>query len=707
MEPAPGDSYPTQIRNLRSRLGLTQVALAERLGGSFPTVNRWENGKSVPSQLAWEKLLELSGDSASENPRAVDSHPQASPVLDCAATPEVVAALVEGERLSFGHLSNTGFSTVTSNIDPLPHQRIAVYDCMLKQPRLRFLLADDAGAGKTIMTGVYVRAMLSRRLTKRVLIVPPAGLNRNWQREIQVLFNLNFSVVVGEDARVGNPFFGSGVDTLAGERVFARLREAQTQPYDLIVFDEARKLSVDRGNDLRIRKTDRYKLAEGLSGVRGSEEASRLPWTSHHLLLLTATPHYGKKYPYCGLRRLLKPEVLLTPEALAKFPAAQRSQCLSVVRPEANDSAVWVHPGEPVFEQIHAMVSDRLNQQAMRGAVFIDPTAVKPYLFHVALVQVIREGNPSLRDLATEVVLDCRLVGIKQKEESDPTICPVEQLLLFKGGSIWPPAAHRLAAIAEKYREQTDAYLTERVARSLAHERRERLVATSPEREQFIERGYNYQETELEVGIARLSDKTRANNAEVMKSLREVKEQQRSLTQRRAIAMATIRRVPELIAPGNIYFIAHALVVPSTNKEDLMRHDAEVELGAMRSAKAFEETAGATVKDVHTPALARAAGLTDYPGFDLLAIYPPCDSRGQRAIEVKGRAGTGDVEVSANEWARAANLRCGYWLYVVYNCASAAPNLNRVQDPFAHLLTGASGRVLVSAIAVLQFRESR
>jgi len=170
--------------------------------------------------------------------------------------------------------------------------------------------------------------------------------------------------------------------------------------------------------------------------------------------------------------------------------------------------------------------------------------------------------------------------------------------------------------------------------------------------------------------------------------------------------VATLRREPELIAPGDLTFLAHALIVPSTNTEDLARHDAEVERIAVDFVRAFEEAEGAVVKDVHTPELARAAGLTDNPGFDLLAIYPAGDSRGRRAIEVKGRANTGDVEVSSNEWARAANLRDGYWLYVVYNCATPGPRLARVQDPFGCLLAKAKGSVLISATQVFQASES-
>src|SRR5947209_10109795 len=129
------------------------------------------------------------------------SRPLVAPSIDFTADPDVVRVVVEGERLTYGHLFNPAFATEISLIEPLPHQRIAVYDHMLQQSRLRFLLADDAGAGKTIMTGLYIREMLTRRLISRVLIVPPAGLVGNWEHELQHLFNLSFAIVNGSDAK--------------------------------------------------------------------------------------------------------------------------------------------------------------------------------------------------------------------------------------------------------------------------------------------------------------------------------------------------------------------------------------------------------------------------------------------------------------------------------------------------------------------------
>jgi len=386
---------------------------------------------------------------------------------------------------------------------------------------------------------------------------------------------------------------------------------------------------------------------------------------------------------------------------LEMYPARQR-ECLTVIRPgpDQKNSRIWVHPGEPVFERFRAIVSDRLGDQALRGAVFIDPTTDKPYLFHLALAGVVRQADPELPDLAAEEVFDCQLVGVKQYEGAEVVLCPVEHLLLLKGGHGLPGAsAQRLAHTAGKLKDQAAAFMVERVARRMAMDRRKALLDTLVEREQFIQRGFDFQEAELAAARVKQSEKARSGNAAAVKALRDIKEQQRSLGQRRDTALATIRREPELIAPGNLTFLAHALVVPSASPEDLERHDAEVEQVAMDLARAFEEAAGATVKDVSTPPLARAAGLIDNPGFDLLSIYP--DGR-RWAIEVKGRANTGDVEVSSNEWARAANLRDGYWLYAVYDCATPAPRLARVRDPFGSLLAKAKGSVLIGASQIIQ-----
>ena len=185
--------FPSRIKRLRDKFGLTQMRLAELMSVSFASVNRWENGQSRPSALAWQQITQAEildidalgkwSDAQSLGRGTVtegESKLASPPGIDFSAGSEVVRVIAEGERLTYGHLFNPSLATEISLIDPLPHQRLAVYEHMLKQTRLRFLLADDAGAGKTIMAGLYIREMLVRRLLHRVLIVPPAGLIGNW-----------------------------------------------------------------------------------------------------------------------------------------------------------------------------------------------------------------------------------------------------------------------------------------------------------------------------------------------------------------------------------------------------------------------------------------------------------------------------------------------------------------------------------------------
>ena len=327
--------YPQRIKNVRQIRDLTQSQLAELIGVSFASVNRWENGQTQPNNLSWRRILEIESSISAVEAQPADSSATSTKLhhVDFSGDPDAVWAVAEAHRLANGHLVNPSFARETSAIDPLPHQLIAVYEHMMKQSPLRFLLADDAGAGKTIMTGLYVREMLARRLIRRVLIVPPAGLVGNWQREMWNLFSMKFRIISGPDARRDNPFVGPesdlvivSVDTLAGEAMYGRLRDEATKPYDLVVFDEAHKLSADRLADLTVRKTRRYRMAEALAGAGGDSVDWKLPWSAQHLLLLTATPHMGKEQPYYYLWRLLSPNVLSTYEAFNQFPKESRER---------------------------------------------------------------------------------------------------------------------------------------------------------------------------------------------------------------------------------------------------------------------------------------------------------------------------------------------------------------------------------------------
>ena len=348
---------------------MTQAQFAERMAVTPLTVHRWESGQSRPRALALDRLRELEETAtvriAGAGAEAVPRLP-ASPVpLDFAGDPAAVLLVAEAYRLAHGHQFNAAFASETARIDPLPHQRIAVYERMLPQEPLRFLLADDAGAGKTIMTGLYVREMLFRRRIRRVLIVPPAGLVGNWERELRTLFRLQCRIVAGADVRGGaNPFAGSdgdrvivSLDTLTTERVFTALCDSTVAPYDLVVFDEAHKLSAWR-TEHRVVKRLRYQLAEALAGVtenRGGSDSNPsgesrfagLTWAAKHLLLLTATPHMGKESPYHHLWRLLDHHAFGVLEALLRSPAeARQRHFIRRTKEEMVDLA-----GNPLYRQ--------------------------------------------------------------------------------------------------------------------------------------------------------------------------------------------------------------------------------------------------------------------------------------------------------------------------------------------------------------------
>ncbi len=1171
------EEYPARVRDLRERLGLTQTQMAERIGVSFATVNRWENGQSRPTRLAWQRFVELEADVRATTRRMEPAAASPTPTLDFAAEPDMVATVTEAIRLSYGHLSNPAFAAEISSIDPLPHQRIAVYEHMIGQSPLRFLLADDAGAGKTIMTGLYLREMLARRLIQRVLVVPPAGLVGNWEREMRTLFRLPFRIARGADARSGNPFVGAmsdrlivSIDTLAGERMFERMREAvasgAARPYDLVVFDEAHKLAADRERDFYVRKTDRYRLAEALAGLPVEDARWRLGWSAANLLLLTATPHMGKDFPYYCLWRLLAPDALATFDAFESFPEGQRRRyfirrtkeemvrtdgrplypqrrcdtlsytlsaaeqelydattryitesynkaqklnrsaarlamsvfqrrlasstyaltrsferrlnrldeaielaragrigelerrqtriantqdffetrtadedagddgeperheafeeaalgglvttalsglreeraevevllsqarrladagndskfeklravmadsdfaqeklivftehrdtaeflmhrleglgftgqvalihggldyrareaqvelfrrsadtggasvlvatdaageginlqfcwlmvnydvpwnparleqrmgrihrygqmrdpvvivnliagetregrvlnvllekleairaqlrsdkvfdvigrlfenvplkgylemaateagtrdaieeldsrltpeqvtaiaerertlysggevrsrlpelkaamereqyrrllpgyvrrfveaasplldlrlegnldglfdlapartgaadglreamdmysealrgSLTVYRPGAADSAIWMHPGEPVFERFCAALLARRAGEATRGAIFIDPHAETPYLLHLAQTSILRRDGEALE------TVESRPVGLRQESDGAISTCPLEHLLLLRGARGIPPGSVPLARQARQLTENAKAWLKEDLLSDMAQETRLTIQQELPERLRWAARGYDHKIAELMAKRRYLSGDASQGDTRAQAELVLVKKEQSQLIADKKHGLALLEAEASLIEPGEIKMIAHALVVPTDDPEERQRHDAKVEAIAVERARTHEEAAGAIVHDVSRPELARRQGLGDWPGFDLRSLRPasPKGPEEERAIEVKGRAASGPVEVSENEWAAACNLRDRYWLYVVFDCATPHPRLVKVRDPFGRLLARARGSVVIAESEIL------
>jgi superfamily II DNA or RNA helicase len=1150
-----------RVKALRVIMRASQPAFAAMVGISPITVSRWENGQNEPGELAWSKILDIK--TAFEQKAADQSFPApAAPTLDFGANPDGVAAVAEAMRLNYGHVASPTFATEISLIDPLPHQRVAVYDHILKSWPIRFLLADDAGAGKTIMAGLTIRELLSRRLVSRVLVVCPAGLVGNWQREMRTLFRIQSRIIRGNEAAKGNPFLGPdsdfaivSVDTLRSKATFGRLREAGLagQGYDIVIFDEAHKLSADRDPiDMTVRKTARYKLGEALAGIVSDDPDFDLGWAPQSIMLLTATPHMGKPYPYFALWRLLEPFIFTTPDTFDGFPPERRDKLfirrtkeemvkldgsplyppricdtlgfdlsddeqelyertskyirdvynkastlnrsaaqlamsvfqrrlasstyalkrsfdrrvdrlslaikqleeggadgfrkaqkdlqkkaegneldlfesttadedqtegteaheageaaalgatltenladliverdvvaelrdlaqdlldrgleskfarlletmkdprfsgekmlvftehrdtanylterlealgftgqvaqlhgamdyverdrqvenfrtpvdaggakyliatdaagegvnlqfcwlmvnydvpwnparleqrmgrihrygqkkeavyianlvapktregkvlkillekmeeirkalgsdkvfdvigrlfenvslksyldaairgedatdslagvmtveqvraldakekviygtggdvksrlpalredmererylklmpgyvqrmveraapllglgvegdvssgfrlkathagamdsiapeietypaearenLMVHRPALGQSAIWLHPGEPVFDAISGDVQETFGPSALRGSVFVDPHAVEATLFHVAVVSVVRRHG------GAGDIIEQRLLGFRQTAGGIIEVCPVEWLLLLRGHKGVLPGAYPVGRDCLRLTREAGEWLDVVFGADMVKAHRDTLIADMPERLRLVKAAFNRQESELIRARNRLRQPAQEGKKQAAVQLELVKARHSGLSKVRDAKLADILAEPDLIQTGTIRFVAHALIVPSLDADDALRFDAQVEAVAVKLSTAHEENAGAKVYDVSTAARARAAGLSDFPGFDLLSDHP---SDLRRCIEVKGRADRGAVFMTENEWAKAANLRDQYWLYVVLDCATANPELLRVRNPFARLIGSAKG----------------
>jgi superfamily II DNA or RNA helicase len=193
----------------------------------------------------------------------------------------------EAWRIHLAHLFDPMMAVHTSNVEPLPHQLTAVYESMLPRQPLRYVLADDPGAGKTIMAGLLIRELLMRADAQRVLIVAPGSLVEQWQDEMAEKFGLEFTLFSREmvEQSRGNAFEDADlmvarVDQLSrSDELQEKLRLSR---WDLIVVDEAHKLSANYFGQ-KINKTKRFQLGELLGSI------------TRHFLLMTATPHNGKE----------------------------------------------------------------------------------------------------------------------------------------------------------------------------------------------------------------------------------------------------------------------------------------------------------------------------------------------------------------------------------------------------------------------------
>ena len=215
----------------------------------------------------------------------------------------------EAQRIACAYHSDPLYAINCSITDVLPHQVEAVYTFMLTQTKIRFLLADDTGAGKTIMAGLLIKELFFRKRIRRVLIVTPGGLTKQWQEdELEAKFNLSFKLVNRSIFTSEPNVFQTAerivcsIDFICREDVTGVLSQTS---WDMIVFDEAHKLSAYESGE-RTYESKRYKVARDLSK------------RCTHLLLLTATPHRGRKDTFRRLMQLIDEDIFSTDAATTK-----------------------------------------------------------------------------------------------------------------------------------------------------------------------------------------------------------------------------------------------------------------------------------------------------------------------------------------------------------------------------------------------------
>ena len=281
-------------------VGDVVIEAARSLGSGAEVRVRLPDGELDEAVLTAEDLVGLLAAPATES--------QPTSAVDA----EKLRLVIESTRIRLAYAFDRQFAVSLSGIRTLPHQIEAVYLKMLPQPRLRFLLADDPGAGKTIMAGLLVKEMKLREAIERVLILVPAPLTIQWQDELLRFFGESFQIIhSGNDQQQLLNLWQRESQVIASldyaKQDDVRERVLQ-QHWDLVIIDEAHKCSAytkrTSGRGDEVGKTRRYQLAERLAAM------------CDHLLLLTATPHHGDDDRFGHFVRLLDPEIFPEPHKL-------------------------------------------------------------------------------------------------------------------------------------------------------------------------------------------------------------------------------------------------------------------------------------------------------------------------------------------------------------------------------------------------------
>ena len=310
---------------------------------------------------------------------------------------ELLKLALQAYTLGIAHEFDPYFGLSISRVDPLPHQLEAVYEYFLKLPSVRFLLADDAGAGKTIMAGLLIRELKLRGLVERMLIVCPANLTFQWQRELLEKFDQQFVVMRGSDIHnqfgmnqwLERPQVITSLDLAKRQDILPGLEQVH---WDLVIIDEAHRMSASDESH----KSLRYRLGEKLRD------------STDNILLMTATPHKGDPQNFTLFLQLLDQDVYADVTSIRK--AMEQNHAPFYLRrvkeamvhfPELQDDGTWA--SRPVFTEriprtadftiegdeldLYNEVTDFVKRQSMRAYQLGDDRRARAVGFLMALYQ--------------------------------------------------------------------------------------------------------------------------------------------------------------------------------------------------------------------------------------------------------------------------------------------------------------------------------
>jgi hypothetical protein len=394
-------------------------------------------------------------------------------------------------------------------------------------------------------------------------------------------------------------------------------------------------------------------------------------------------------------------------KALATYPEAVR-QRLTFDRERAmpdlarDPDAVYLHPGEPVFEAVTDLFLGQYEQEALRGAVFLDPDAAEPYLFYLAKATVLRDADqkpgfsekPGFSDREPEVVAE-QVTGVRRYADGRCELAPAHLLLTVFPAEEDKPVFSEKTGLSHLVSDTApvEAYLIQTASQPALETQRTEEEAHLPGRQAQLRAAYNLRQAELFKQRRLLREAVERDVPAARSKLRECEAELDALDRRRREAEAELQDRIDRLRLGPVSIYAQALVLPLPPEQAEERRDAQAEQVALAEVKRREEAEGSTWEDVSEPHLKA--------GFDLKVIRADGSIR---YVEVKGRSGMQAVEMTANEWMQAANHRDRYWLYVVYHC-DAVPVLHRVPDPFDRLLARQTGAMRINASEVLAVAE--